>query len=103
MKAWIVWSVNDTWQALVFAETRSKARWLTASHYGSDTFDEASCFRARRCPKMDARADRPRVVEDESMLIESGQFRVCDDCGRLIDEDSFCSPCWQKYREANAR
>lgn len=103
MKAWIVYSVNDTWQALVFAETRSKARWMTARHYGEDSFDEASCFRARRCQSMDGRIDTARVVEDDAMLIESGEFRTCEDCGRLIDEDGFCSPCWQKYREANAR
>lgn len=101
MKAWIVYPIHDNWQALTFAETRSKARWLTARHYGCSTYDEAACFRARRCPSMDARADSPRVVEDDdAMLIESGQFKLCPDCGGLMDGNgNSCFACWRKREE----
>ena len=99
MKAWIVYPIHDTWQALVFADTRSKARWMTARHYGCGNYDEAVCFRARRCQSMDGRSDTARVVEDDAMLIESGEFYTCDDCGRLLGDCGICEPCWQKYRE----
>lgn len=90
MKAWIVGPGYESYIALVYADTRGKARAALAGYYGEDEFVD---MRARRCPQMDGKWEKAGVCEDEALMVESGEFWVCEEHRRMADEDRRCDLC----------
>lgn len=96
MKAWIAGPrAHGGYIALVYADTRNRARASLVGFYGDDEYVD---IEARRCPQMDGRWDRSGVCEDEALMVASGEFWVCPEHGRLADEDRRCHQCWLDSR-----
>lgn len=99
MKAWIVGprydNTHDSYITLVYADTRGQARASLAGHYCSE--DEFVYMTAHRCQKMDGKRDKRGICEDDALMIESGEFWMCEEHGRAIDEDRRCPECWDEH------